>query len=112
MLIDLWEAHNKYGKQKHRARQRGIEFNISFEDWMKVWLDSGHWNQRGKGKGKYNMSRINDVGPYTYENVFIQSHEGNASDGHKGIPKTAEECLKNSLGQKRYRERLKELVNP
>lgn len=99
MLVDLQKAHDAYRKQRAQAKRRKVEFNISFEDWMYVWLDSGYWTLRGKGKGTYNMSRRNDVGPYAVDNVFIQSHEKNASDGHKGIPKTTEEKLKNSLAQ-------------
>ena len=39
------------------------------------------------------------------DNVFIQSHEGNASDGHRGIPKTAEQNEKNRLGQLPHNEK-------
>ena len=100
MLVDLRDAEQKYGKQLHRAHQRGVEFKLSFEEWMTIWLESNSWMMRGKGRGKYNMSRINDTGAYEVGNVFIQSHEKNASDGHKGIPKTAEHNLKNSLAQR------------
>ena len=112
MLIDLFAAEDKYNKQRHRAKQRGVDFKLSFEDWINIWLESGHWNQRGNGKGKYNMSRINDTGAYKIGNVFIQSHEHNARDGHIGIPKTPEECLKNSLGNlKRWEQKRKELIH-
>jgi len=99
MLIDLHKANDAYRKQRNQVKRRKVEFDISFEDWMYVWLDSGYWTLRGKGKGTYNMSRKNDTGPYAKDNVFIQTHEGNASDGHKGIAKTETEKLKNSLSQ-------------
>ena len=100
MFIDLARADSAYTKQKQRAKQRGVEFKLTFEEWINIWLESGHWIQRGKGKGTYNMSRKNDTGAYEVDNVFIQSHEANASDGHKGKPKSAEHNLKNSLSQK------------
>jgi len=108
MLIDLHSANRKYNQQKNQAKIRGVEFNISFEDWMKVWLDSGHWNQRGKTRGSYNMSRINDTGPYQYDNVFIQSHEQNASDGHKGKEHSELHRMRNSIGVKNWHARNKE----
>jgi hypothetical protein len=108
MLIDLFAAEDKYNRQRHRAKQRGVDFKLSFEDWMNIWLESGHWNQRGKGKGKYNMSRIDDAGSYEVGNVFIQSHEHNARDGHKDIPKTPEHKFKSGLGRKLAWQRFRE----
>jgi hypothetical protein len=103
MVIDLKDADGKYLQIMRRAADRGIDFQMTFEEWMTVWLDSGHWHQRGKGLGKYNMSRINDTGPYAVGNVFIQRHEQNSSDGHRGKSKSAEHNLKNSLGQRSRR---------
>lgn len=105
MVIDLKDADGKYLQIMRRAADRGIDFQMTFEEWMTIWLESGHWHQRGKGLGKYNMSRFNDTGPYAVGNVFIQRHEQNSSDGHKGKPKSAEHNLKNSLGQQRRRAR-------
>jgi hypothetical protein len=122
MVIDLKDADSKYLQIMRRARDRGVDWQMSFEEWMTVWLESGHWLQRGKGRGRYNMSRINDTGPYAVDNVFIQLHEENARDGHKGKPKSpehlaaavaarigvkySEQARKNfSLGQQRRRAR-------
>lgn len=70
--------------QRSAAKQRGIEWLISFDDWCAVWMDSGKWSLRGRNKGKYCMSRIGDAGPYSKENVFIQLHGMNTTDAHKG----------------------------
>jgi hypothetical protein len=82
--MDIKDASKKYFEQRKRANQRGIEFLITFEQWVEVWEQSGKWDQRGAGRGKYNMSRIGDTGPYAVNNVFIQSHEDNISDAHLG----------------------------
>jgi len=100
MLLDIKDANDKYGKHKSTAKQRGVDFKLTFEQWMTIWLQSGQWLNRGKGRGKYNMSRKNDTGAYEEGNVFIQDHEANSSDGHRGIPKTPEQNLKNSLSNK------------
>ena len=73
----------RYQEQKNAAIQRGIEWEFTFESWWKVWEDSGQWENRGRSKGKYCMSRKEDKGPYNPENVFIQTHEQNAKDARK-----------------------------
>jgi hypothetical protein len=73
-----------YIDHKSRAKRRGIAFNLTFDQWLSIWIDSGKLHLRGRGAGKYCMSRIGDAGPYEIGNVFIQSFEGNSSDGHKG----------------------------
>jgi hypothetical protein len=110
MQIDCKDALDKFNRQRHQAKRRGKEFLLSFDEWLDIWDQSGHWQDRGKGKGKYNMSRYNDQGPYAVGNVFIQSHEGNASDGHKGIPKTPEQKLKSGLGRKLAWQRFREMA--
>ena len=71
------EIRHKYNCQKSKAKQRGIEFTLTFEEWWDTWEQSGKWEQRGCRKGQYVMSRYNDTGPYAIGNVFIQSCEDN-----------------------------------
>ena len=63
----------KYTDQKSKAKHRGIDFNLTFEEWWDIWQKSGKWDQRGIHKGQYVMSRIADKGPYALGNVFIQT---------------------------------------
>ena len=77
----MQEIRNKYSCQKSKAKQRGIDFQLTFEEWWNIWQQSGKWEQRGFRKGQYVMSRKNDIGPYAIENVFIQSCE----DNHKQV---------------------------
>ena len=76
------ERH-KYACHKSKAKSRGIEFNLTYEQWWDIWQQSGKWDQRGKGKGSYVMSRIGDKGGYTLGNVFIQSNSDNVIEGNK-----------------------------
>jgi len=113
-----------YTKQKCTAKYRNIDWIISFEDWCHIWDQSGKWEQRGRGVGKYCMSRKGDTGPYSADNVFIQECIKNSGDKFrgskqsletrtrrsntlKGVKHTSERCLANSLGQLRYRAKLK-----
>lgn len=57
----------------HRAhsKKRGIGFRISFDDWLAIWWESGHIDERGKHAGQYVMARIDDQGAYEVGNVCI-----------------------------------------
>lgn len=73
-----------YTQQKSNAKRRGVEFVITYEEWEQVWLDSGKWELRGKGIGKYCMCRYNDEGPYAIGNVFIDLSSSNVREGNIG----------------------------
>jgi len=75
--------------QRKNARARGIEWRLTLLEWWAIWQNSGNWEQRGLGQGKYVMSRIGDKGPYAAGNVFIALCIKNSSDTpHKlsGLP--------------------------
>jgi len=36
-----------YMKHRRHAKARGIPFLLSYEEWLKIWMDSGHWHDRG-----------------------------------------------------------------
>ena len=82
---DCVERH-KYASQKGKAKHRGIEFNLTYEEWWDIWQKSGKWAQRGARKGCYVMSRYNDTGAYEVGNVFIQTHEENRREAMLGKP--------------------------
>ena len=97
-MITVRELKNKYNCHKGAAKRRGIGFTLTFEEWCNIWGQSGKWEQRGRKKGQYVMSRVGDAGDYTIDNVFIQSAEDNVADANhnkKGqtriLPKHTEE---------------------
>lgn len=76
----------KAGQCKHRQDRLGnpIEMRLTFEEWCHVWEESGHWGEWGVGRGKYCMSRYDDIGHYEIDNVFIQLHtENTAEEGRR-----------------------------
>jgi len=89
-MIDERYAKRKYHAHKGVAKQRNIPFELSYQDWITIWISSGHWEDRGARKGCYCMSRNNDTGPYAIGNVFIQLFEKNYSDAVKGKKKSKE----------------------
>ena len=72
-----------YSAQKRKAKQRNIEWHFTFDSWFKLWEESGHWDTRGDSAGKHCMSRYNDQGPYSPENVYINLFELNTKESYK-----------------------------
>lgn len=75
-----------YANQKRACKNRvdllgnPIEMKLTFEEWVQIWVNSGHLEERGKKRGQYCMSRVNDTGHYESGNVFIQLHSQNVRD--------------------------------
>lgn len=61
-----------FSQQRQSAKHRGIAWELDFATWFAIWQASGKLHLRGKGKGKYLMSRLKDDGPYAIGNVHIQ----------------------------------------
>jgi hypothetical protein len=78
-----WRKHNqtpiaKFRFQANNARKRGIEWHLTFDEWWKIWQDSGKWEERGKKATQYCMCRHMDQGPYAVDNVYIDTTSNNA----------------------------------
>lgn len=76
-----------WSRQKLQARKRGIEWQMTFADWWRIWQQSGHWEERGRGNG-YCMARWADDGPYSVDNVYICTIGQNFSDSYITKPWT------------------------
>lgn len=70
----------QYTMQRYGASERCILFEFTFEDWLKIWIDSGHLHERGHCKGQYVMARFGDKGPYAIGNVRICTAEENGRE--------------------------------
>lgn len=68
-----------FTRQRHSARQRGIEWNLTLAEWLAVWIESGKWEQRGRARDSYVMCRFGDAGPYEVGNVYIATLAHNSS---------------------------------
>jgi hypothetical protein len=65
-----------------RAKRRGIGFELTYEQWMEIWLKSGQILNRGMELGQYVMARNNDTGPYAVGNVSIIMGSQNVHDAN------------------------------
>lgn len=81
---------HQYNTQRAGARNRRdrhgnpIQFLLTYEEWLTIWLESGHAHERGRGAGRYYMSRYDDTGNYEVGNVFIQLFVNNLVEAHVG----------------------------
>ena len=85
-VSDLPRADNrhplrKFESQRKAAKNRGVEWGLTFKQWWNIWQESGHWHERGRGKG-YCMARHGDTGGYTEDNVYICTIGQNFSDSY------------------------------
>lgn len=72
----------RFKYQRIHARQRGVEWLLTFEQWFAIWTESGHWHERGRTRGCYVMGRHGDVGPYAVGNVSIITTEQNVREAN------------------------------
>ncbi|MBS0427139.1 MAG: hypothetical protein JSR41_07610 [Proteobacteria bacterium] len=78
---------NAFRMQKNAAARRGIEWHLTFEQWLAIWQASGKLDQRGIGKDRFVMARHGDVGPYALGNVEIITHSQDAKDSRANHPR-------------------------
>lgn len=79
-MITRPQAIRAFHRQKNAAIFRGVEWQLSFDQWLEMWTASGHWHERGRHVGQYVMARKGDVGPYAFGNVYICTCSQNVRD--------------------------------
>jgi hypothetical protein len=93
-MIDMIQARKQFCAQRCNARVRKdknglpIKFLLTFEEWLFLWKQSKVYHLRGKKKGQYCMSRLNDIGHYEIGNVSIQSNRENRIEALLGTTRT------------------------
>lgn len=79
-----------FEKQRFAAKYRGIDFNLTFEQWMSWWESTGHFSERGRFKHNYCMCRVGDTGAYELGNIYCDRFSGNVRVARQGKPQSAE----------------------
>lgn len=97
-------VRQSYQMHVANSKRRGIPFKLTFDEWISIWKRSRKFPSRGRGPGKYVMSRIGDVGAYEVGNVKIILWSKNFRIGQKNQRWTEDRCNKirvRMLGRKR-----------
>jgi len=77
--MDIYKAaKSKYNAQRNSAKQRGIEFLLTFEEWWNLW--EPHWHNRGQASHQMCMCRTRDEGAYAVGNVRIATNKENKQE--------------------------------
>jgi hypothetical protein len=69
--LDLTRLRKDFTNHRANAKRRGIAFEISYPEWLELWIASGKLTARGRGRGKFVMARHGDKGSYSAENCSI-----------------------------------------
>ena len=64
-----------YSRHKSHAKERGVPFLLTFEEWWSVWEE--HFHLRGCTKKGLVMCRKGDEGAYEVGNVYIDTQSAN-----------------------------------
>lgn len=91
--VDVWREHNQangllraFGQQRDSAKKRGIQWCLTFAQWLDFWRASGKLDLRGRGTGKYVMARDGGRGPYAIGNISAQLYEENCRAARTNNP--------------------------
>lgn len=67
-----------YQRHKSTAKARGIEFDLTFDEWWAIW--EPHFDRRGRASDALQMCRTADAGGYTVGNVRIDTCAANQAE--------------------------------
>lgn len=84
----LRKLRGDFNIHRWNAKVRGIDFSLSFGEWIGVWIASGKILRRGCRRGQYVMARHHDRGAYALGNVSIVLATENIAVAHRGKPGT------------------------
>jgi hypothetical protein len=76
----------QFKQQARQAKRRGIGWQLTFDEWLSIWTESGHLHERGNKQGQYVMGRTGDTGPYAAGNVYICTFAQNLRDARINNP--------------------------
>ena len=68
----------RFSQHRASAKARGIEFNLTFEQWWQLW--EPHWEKRGQKSHEMCMCRKADIGAYEVGNVRIATNKENQQE--------------------------------
>ena len=74
-IDESWK--DKFYAQRAHAKERGVDWELTRDEWKAWWGDDLHL--RGRGCGKLQMCRFEDKGPYSLSNIYKGTHNDNSS---------------------------------
>jgi predicted DNA-binding protein YlxM (UPF0122 family) len=75
-----YSLYKRYSTQRSNSKRRGVEFKLTFQQWLDIWIASGKLRESGKFSKNYVMGRMYDCGAYEVGNVKIIMTNDNLSE--------------------------------
>jgi len=72
------DTYRKYYMHKKGAERRGIEFDLTYEEWLEIW--GSRLADRGRGSSQFGMLRTRDEGGYSVGNVRLGTPKENQQE--------------------------------
>jgi hypothetical protein len=69
--MDLGHLLDLYQRNKLNAAKRGIDYGLSFKQWLEVWGEQILTRRRGHGSSKFRLERIDKARGYCVGNVHV-----------------------------------------
>jgi hypothetical protein len=92
----------RFNQHRRRAKQSGIEFILTYEEWLQIWEDSGFLEKRGC-YNKYNLGKKHS--DETKALISVTSKGRKPFLGHKHILESRQRM---SLSQKGKKHKIKQ----
>lgn len=71
----LPDPYRRFLQNRHSAKQRGIHWALTFDEWWGLWKQ--HYHLRGKTSGAWHLCRYLDSGGYIIGNVRVDRRIAN-----------------------------------
>lgn len=85
--MELYRKRNPtksaYNQIKYKARQRKINFILSYEEFLEVIKDTGYINERGVTSEHLQLDRIDATKGYEVNNLVVVAADYNIAKGNK-----------------------------
>lgn len=85
--LRLWRANNPmkavFNAVRNKASRRGIEFNLTFDFFVKLCEETDYHKKRGRRPDAYHLDRVDPYGGYTDDNVRVITASENCSKRHQ-----------------------------
>jgi hypothetical protein len=78
--MNVFDLKRKFRAQRKNAKRRNIEWAMTFEEWFRIWRQSGKLDMRGRCGDDYCMCRKLDAGAYEVGNVQIKTVHTNLTE--------------------------------
>ena len=76
-------ALKKYKGHMYQSKVRGIDFQLTFDEWYNWWLSNGidkNLSIKWIGANRLCMCRYKDIGPYSLNNIYCATNSQNVKD--------------------------------